>query len=67
MCADLDSIPIAALDGKLYQEETSALFPFAEAAVVMDFVHVPTCVLVQVDKSRQIVGQNPFSSATSGV
>lgn len=35
--------------------------PFAEAAVVMDFVHVPTCVLVQVDKSRQIVDQNPVS------
>ncbi|XP_028942324.1 fibrillin-2-like, partial [Antrostomus carolinensis] len=61
MCVALDSIRTVALDGKRSLEEISALFQFVEIAVVMDFVPVLTCVLVQMDKYHLLVDQNPLS------
>ncbi|KAK4816338.1 hypothetical protein QYF61_015652 [Mycteria americana] len=61
MCVALDSIRTVALDGKHSLEEISALFRFVEIAVVMDFVPVLTCVLVQVDKYHLLVDRNLLS------
>lgn len=63
MCADPGSTPTAALDGRPFPEETSALSQSVEIVVEMDFVPVQTCVLVPAAKYHQPVDQNQFSSA----
>lgn len=65
MYADLDSILIAALDGKRSLEEISALSQFAETAVVMDSVPVQICALALMDKFLPTVHQKLSLSVAS--
>ncbi|RMC01268.1 hypothetical protein DUI87_22217 [Hirundo rustica rustica] len=58
MCVVLDFTPTVALDGRRFLEETSALFQFAEIAVVMDFVPVPIYALVPVGRYHPPVDQD---------
>ncbi|KAF2981348.1 hypothetical protein EK904_013603 [Melospiza melodia maxima] len=60
MCVVLDFAPTVALGGGPLLEGISALFPqqFAEIAVVMDFVPVPTCALVPVGRYHPPVDQD---------
>ncbi|TRZ07978.1 hypothetical protein HGM15179_019129 [Zosterops borbonicus] len=61
MCVVLNFAPTVALDGRPLQEEIGAVLQFAEIAVVMDFVPVPTCALVPMGRHHPHVNQDLLS------